>query len=119
VQWFRFQHPTLLLYSHPHGDLRHIVVAKRLKATGLMSGIPDLFLAEPVAPHHGLYIELKVRSANGRKNYPTTTQRQVMQRLTAKGYAVVVCWGAEEAMNAIGRYLRGEHQQADLEAGKL
>ena len=49
VKWFRFQYPKLanLLFAIPNGGLRNIKVATKLKAEGVLAGVPDLFLAIP------------------------------------------------------------------------
>ena len=41
INWFRMQHSHALIFSIPNGELRAISVAQRLKAEGVVSGIPD------------------------------------------------------------------------------
>ena len=90
-----------LLFAIPNGGKRHIVTAKKLKASGTKSGIPDIFL--PVGNRHGkhgLWIELKVG-----KNKPSKNQLWWIHSLRAEGYAVGVCYGFLEAKTAIENYL--------------
>ena len=109
VEWFDYKYSGKLLMSNPLGDYRPPVVRMRLNLTGARAGTPDLFLAEPVGPWHGMYIEMKSRIASGKnkgkKQYPSKEQRELLYKLRRRQYAVVVCWSADEAMEEIKRYL--------------
>lgn len=108
VEWFRLKHPRSILLSIPNGDERPYVVRERLLTTGMLPGAPDLMLAERVQGLGGMFIEMKSKNPKtGKKYYPTKRQRELHQRLREKGYAVVVCWSADEAMEAAERYLHG------------
>jgi hypothetical protein len=74
--------------------------AFKLKAEGLRSGVPDLCLPAPRKGYHGLYIELKHGD-----NKPTDDQVWWLDRLSEQGYLALVCWEADEAIEAIGEYL--------------
>ena len=91
-----------LLLAIPNGGQRHIAVATKLKAEGVRSGVPDLFLA--VARWDikaaGLWIELK-----GARGKPTHNQLEYADLLRRQGYHVVIAWGAAEAIRAITGYL--------------
>lgn len=95
-------HPELrLLFAIPNGDLRHPVVARRLRATGTKAGVPDIFL--PVARHgyYGLFIELKVGH-----NRLSEKQSEWICALRYQRYEVEICrngWNA--AADIILRYL--------------
>lgn len=73
---------------------------------GILAGIPDLFLPVPlVGPagdvmHHGLYIELKRPSGS-----LSAAQKDMIPRLRGMGYRVQVCYGADEAISEIARYV--------------
>lgn len=71
-----------------------------LKKMGVMAGFPDLFLFVPKEPYYGLFIELK--SKDGRV---TDSQIRVMERLSKQGYYCQVCYGAEQAIDEIKKYL--------------
>lgn len=90
-----------MLFAIPSGGKRHIITAVRLKAEGVRAGIPDLMLAVPRGRWHGLFIELKV----GRRK-PTVQQKIWITKLRQQGYWVEVCWGFEQAKEAILEYLR-------------
>jgi len=69
------------------------------KGQGMLSGVPDLFLPVPVGKYHGLYIEMK----HG-KNTLTENQERFLQNAANVGYAVAVCYSAQEAIKRIGDY---------------
>lgn len=73
--------------------------AKRAKAQGMRAGILDLSLPVPCGTYYGFYCEMK--SADGRLS---EDQKDVSQRLAKLGYKVVVCYSAEEAIEAIKSY---------------
>lgn len=98
-----------LLYAIPNGaklpyigqgKSRFSPEAMRLKAEGLKRGVPDLALPVARNEFHGLYIEMKFG-----KNRPTDEQVWWNERLTEEGYLAVVCWGANEVIQAICDYL--------------
>lgn len=89
-----------LLFAIPNGGKRNAAEAAHLKRQGVKAGVPDLCLAVPRGEYHGLYIELKVG-----KNKPTDNQLGWLRLLRQYGYAVAVCYSAEEAKDVIDKYL--------------
>lgn len=71
---------------------------------GMQPGAPDLFLAWPRTPWHGLFIEMK--RADGTV---TAEQKAVAADRSSAGYAVAFAFGAEQAQRAILTYLAGEY----------
>lgn len=74
VDWARkhaWQWPCLdVAFFHvPNGGARSPRQAAVLKKAGVRRGIPDLVLAYPAGPYHGLFIELKTG-----RNTPTPEQ---------------------------------------------
>ena len=51
--------PLEWLYAVPNGGERNPIVAARLKAEGVKSGVSDLFLPVPRRSFSGFYIEMK------------------------------------------------------------
>lgn len=95
------QSPELrLLFAIPNGGHRHDGTARKLKAEGVKSGVPDVFLPVSRGGYHGLWIEMKIG-----KNKPTANQVDWMDSLEDQGYKCVVCYGSDEATNAIEEYL--------------
>jgi len=74
---------------------------KSLQMEGTLRGVSDLFLSYPVAPFHGLYIEMK--RVKGGKVSPEQYAFIALQ--TSVGYAAEACRGAEEAWKLILTYL--------------
>lgn len=94
-------HPELrLLHAIPNGGQRSPITAARLKAEGVMPGIPDLHLPVPRGRYCGLWIELKAHGGRA-----TDNQRAVMAMLTEYGNRVALCFGMEEAKGEILNYL--------------
>ena len=104
---FADRYPDLRwLYAIPNGARTSMGTARKLKAEGLKSGVPDLCLPVPrgvdhITRYHGLYLELK-RTTGGVVSAP---QRAWHQALIERGYAVHVCRGATEAIHVLCRYL--------------
>jgi hypothetical protein len=96
-----------LLFAIPNGGLRSKATAGKMKAEGVRSGVPDLFLAfvqaEDWTTEHvwpGLWIEMKVG-----RNKPTEAQLWWHEQLREQGYRVEVCYNWIEAWNTIMQYL--------------
>jgi hypothetical protein len=82
-----------------HGDA---IRGARSAAEGVKAGVPDIFLPVPQSQLHGLYIELKRPKAIGKaKGVASGTQEKWHGHLKDAGYAVEVCYGWEEAREAI------------------
>lgn len=114
--WATPREPLLdLLYHVPNGGarpasvrtradgrtVRYSVEAAKLKAQGVKTGVPDLFLPVPRRGYHGLYIELK-RLRGGKLE---EEQKAWIVRLTRQGYCVKVCRGWVRAAGVICAYL--------------
>lgn len=88
------------LFHIPNGGSRNIIEATKLKKMGVKAGVPDLQLIVPNGEVHGLWIELKAQ-----KGKLQPSQKIMIQRLEAQGYICKVCFGADEAINEIKKYL--------------
>lgn len=98
---YRLPYPEWkLLFAIPNGGLRNKVVAAKLKAEGVMPGVPDLFFSKPCGEYHGLYIEMK-RPKGGRLS---SVQDEMAELLMKQGYAVACCEGAQEAIETLAAY---------------
>jgi len=88
------------LFAIPNGGERNPIVASRLKAAGVKSGVPDLML--PVARHgfHGLFIEMKKPKGTIGPNQPAWEQA-----LKEEGYAHLYAYGWEQAASALQWWL--------------
>lgn len=77
--------------------------AGKMKAEGVKSGVPDLFVCLPRNGYHGLFLEMK--AVGGRVS---AEQIGWIARLSMAGYLALVCYGADEAIKAIEDYFRGD-----------
>jgi hypothetical protein len=54
VRWFRLQYPGVRIFAIPNGGQRSRTTGAKLKAEGVMAGVPDLYV-----PSWNLWIEMK------------------------------------------------------------
>jgi len=100
INWFRYQYPSQLIMSIPNGGQRNKIVAGKMKAEGVLSGVPDIFIPAARNGFHGLWIELK-----SGKNKLTDNQRIVIGELMKQGYRCEICYSLDEFMNVVNKYL--------------
>lgn len=102
IKWFDLQHKEYAgrLFAVPNGGQRNIIVATRLKAEGLRSGVPDLMLPVACGGYHGIFIEMKIE-----KGKLTESQSDWLGFLNAQNYYATACYGFDEARNVINTYL--------------
>lgn len=128
-QWASLQGtPVLqLLYAIPNGSklmgvgtVAGRIEGAKMKAEGLRSGVPDVFL--PVAApcpkqdpyefghwYHGLYIEMKKPGRQKEKwGGRSAEQLDWHGRLIKQGYAVVTAYGWTSGVGAVVTYLSGQ-----------
>ena len=103
VAWARANernYPYLqLLHCSLNGVKMTKAQAGRAIAQGMLSGVPDLFLPVPKNGYHGLFIEMKYGS-----NKVTENQEKFLQNAANVGYAISVCYSANEAIKRIEDY---------------
>ena len=93
-------YPEVLIFAIPNGGLRDKRTAVKLKAEGVLAGVPDLMIAEPRATYSGLFVEMKRKGGRVSK-----AQVEVREKLEAKGYRVHVAQGSEEAFALFELYM--------------
>jgi len=92
VTWFRSKFNGVLIYSIPNGDHRAISTGKKLKAEGVVSGVPDLHI-----PAWRLWVEMK-RVKGGKIS---DDQMKMISYLESIGHKVIVGRGATDASRQI------------------
>ena len=110
--WASYHKELRWMHSIPNGGKRDPREAARLKKQGQTNGVSDIFLPRPTdssegladTGYHGLYIEMKRRKVDGSSRV-TKDQQDFIDYATDQGYRCVVCYGAEEAIDAIKAYL--------------
>ena len=105
IRWWSLQHhkyglPEWVLAAIPNGGHRHMLTAVRLKAEGVRPGIPDLILLVPRDGYHSLLIEMKSKEGT-----ESTEQKEIRTWLNGQKFHSLVCYGAQEAIDAIKFYL--------------
>jgi hypothetical protein len=95
VQWFRRTYPAVRIFSVPNGGHRHPAVAAKMKATGVVKGVPDLFV-----PAWRLWIEMK--RVKGGSLSPE--QKDWIKYLESVGFCCIVGKGADDAKQQISAF---------------
>jgi len=88
------------IFAIPNGSSKSMNQARKFKAEGLRSGIPDLFIPVPTDTSHGLFLEMKRR----KKSIISDEQKDWIHKLQTYGYTVVICKGSDEAVEAICKH---------------
>ena len=101
VDYFRLRYPKGLIYAIPNGGQRNVIVASKLKAEGVLSGVPDLCIPIAKKGFHSLYIELK----NGKAGKVSDNQKAIMEKLQSEGYRCEVCRSFDEFKNVVNDYM--------------
>lgn len=92
VSWFRKTYPEVVIFAIPNGGARSASVAGRLKAEGVLPGVPDLFI-----PGWHTWIEMKRTKGSS----VSKEQKEFHKYLECVGYCVIVARGCEEAKAAL------------------
>lgn len=87
----------------PNEGKRGPLAQKQFKELGGKAGYPDLILDIPTEKYNGLRIEMKPPRQYRSKLSPV--QKEWQERLNKVGYLAVVCYGFEEGIRAIEKYL--------------
>jgi hypothetical protein len=88
VRWFRQTWPGVRIFAIPNGGARSPATAGRLKAEGVSSGVPDLFI-----PAWGLWVEMK-RTKGGSLS---AEQKDWIAYLESVRFCCIVGKGADDA----------------------
>ena len=101
VNYFRLRYPKGLIYAIPNGGQRNVIVAAKLKAEGVLSGVPDLHIPIAKKGFHTLYIEVK----NGKSGRLSENQKTTMEKLKSEGHKCEVCRSIDEFKNIVDNYM--------------
>jgi hypothetical protein len=91
VQWWR-RNRDERIFAIPNGGHRHPAVAAKLKVTGTVAGVPDLYV-----PALHLWIEMKIKTG-GRLS---PVQKDWIAYLESIGDKVIVGLGWEDTVNKL------------------
>ena len=92
VRWFRQTYNGVRIFAIPNGGARSLATAGRLKAEGVSSGVPDLFI-----PEWKMWIEIK----RSKGVSLSLEQKDWIKYLESVGFIFVVGKGAENAKQQI------------------
>lgn len=108
MQWINFaisKYPALgLIYHIPNERKCSNWQGRKLKREGVRAGVPDLCLPVSNKKYNALYIEMKKQKGNK----PTANQLLWINKLNEYGNLAVVCYGADQAIEIIKKYLKNE-----------
>jgi len=101
-RWFDMQHKEYarLLIAIPNGGKRSKITASILKAEGVVSGSPDMFLFVSRGIYFGLAIEMKTKEGGQSAN-----QKLWQKDCEKQGYKYVICRSVDEFIKTIIEYL--------------
>jgi hypothetical protein len=83
------QNPRGIIFSVPNGGTRFVVEAKKLKQTGLLSGVSDLILITPKGK--AIFLELKTQTGK-----QSDSQKDFEIRIKNLGYKYYIIRTLEE-----------------------
>lgn len=81
-----------LVFAIPNGGRRNVVTATRLKAEGVMAGVPDLFVAD----YGGFFLEVKTETGK-----LSAAQDEMAQALFERGFPTFTVRSVAEAQAAV------------------
>lgn len=106
ANWLRDR--KILFTASTQGMKLPFKVAVKLKAMGYRAGTADLLIFEPRGVYHGLFIEMKrpnIPHLGIKKGKPSLEQIRFLVQAALRGYAAVFCYGSDDAISMISRYL--------------
>lgn len=103
IQWCDLHPVARRIFAIPNGGVRTKLQGALLKAEGVRPGIPDLMLPVVRGGASGLFVEMKWDTGKESKD-----QALRISELVAEGYACLVAWGAEAAIEYTKLYIAGE-----------
>lgn len=111
ISWFRAQYPKIIIFAIPNAAKRSFRLAAKMKAEGMVSGIPDLFIAKNTLERipgtccanvwNGFFIEMK----RSQKEKTTENQDYYLEKLAEAGYKTAVCRSFDEFQQVVNEYL--------------
>lgn len=101
----REKYPELeWMFAVPNGGERNQIVAARMKAEGVRSGVSDVMLPTARCGYHGMFIELK---APGKLKGESEKQKKFGAHVKEQGYYYACLDNWEHARDLLSNYLDG------------
>jgi len=103
INYIKLLYPDVRYCASLGGQYQKFVSQrKKAKATGYVSGFPDLQITEARGGFYGLFIELKLN----KQCYPSQNQVKWINDLNDRGYKAVICKGLDDTLTEIDNYLK-------------
>lgn len=99
VNWFRKQHPGLLLFAIPNGEARTPATGAKLKQQGVLAGVADLLLL-----YRGTAYFIEMKKPGGSQS---ATQRKFEVQAVEAGGRYFVCKTLAEFQALVGQIITG------------
>ena len=100
VEWFHLAYPNIIIFAVPNGARRSPRLGAYLKAEGMLAGVADLCILKPSQDYCCLFIEFKIAP-----NKPSQAQLDFISYANENGYAAIICYDLDDAMNITKQYL--------------
>ena len=100
VEWFRMCYPRALMWATPNEGKHKVQYRVKQRRMGVLAGVPDIFIAEPKENWNGCFIEFKIKP-----NKPDANQKEILDKLSMRGYRTVVCYTFDEVRKVVEDYL--------------
>jgi hypothetical protein len=102
VQHIRAFYPDVIIAAIPNGGDRTASERVKLNSEGVLAGMPDLCVLEPLNGFHGLFVEMKTKDG-----VVSGKQSKIGLQLNARNYLCLVARSAQDAIKIIEEYLNG------------
>jgi len=102
IKYYENKYPELKLLHHiPNGGTRNILEAVSLKAQGVKSGVPDLFLPVARKGYNGFFIEMKSKEGKLSDN-----QQKWLADLYRNNYKIIISDSHKDVLDILIEYLK-------------
>ncbi len=105
IQCANFMRLNNLCFHHTFNEgARSRTMQQKLLGFGVMKGIPDFLIFHSSKGYNGIAIELKVKYANGGKNYCSPSQKKAQDRMSQYGWKCVTVWDFDQFKDELKKY---------------
>jgi hypothetical protein len=100
LKWFKLQYPTKTIFCIQNARKSNNIQGYRLKQSGVLSGVADLFLMHGCSMFNGMFIEMKYG-----KGKQSEAQQEFEDKCWAEGYFYVICDSFDKFKLEVEKYL--------------
>jgi hypothetical protein len=99
IRYLQIQYKEKIFFHVPNGGSRNVIEASKLKKMGVLAGVCDVLVLNPMGSYNGLAIELKIKPNRVNEN-----QINFINKLEKINWYTKVCYDFETAKNVIDVY---------------